>query len=113
MAKKPNVWEDLQQEILGCHKCDLALSRTQAVPGVGPPNASLVIIGEAPGQYEDLEGEPFVGAAGKLLTKLLAEVGIKRGQVFITNVVKCRPPENRQPTAKERKVCNPYLVRAK
>lgn len=104
-------WTKIRQEILDCQKCRLAESRTQAVPGVGPQNAQLVIIGEAPGRHEDLQGEPFVGAAGKLLTKLLEETGIPRSSVFITNIVKCRPPENRQPLADERKACYPYLLR--
>jgi uracil-DNA glycosylase family 4 len=104
-------WVRLRQEILACHKCDLSKSRTQAVPGVGPQNAKLVIIGEAPGRNEDLQGEPFVGVAGKLLTRLLEDIGIKRETVFITNVVKCRPPENRQPLAVEKETCYPYLVR--
>ncbi len=104
-------WSSLRQEILECRKCALAESRTQAVPGVGPQETRLVIIGEAPGRNEDLQGEPFVGAAGKLLTKLLEEAGIKRETVFITNVVKCRPPENRQPSTNERKVCYSYLLR--
>ena len=106
-----NQWTQLRQEILSCQKCRLAESRTQAVPGVGPQETRLVIIGEAPGRQEDLQGEPFVGAAGKLLTKLLEETGIKRATVFITNIVKCRPPENRQPLADERKACNSYLCR--
>jgi len=104
-------WSELQKEILGCTKCRLAESRTQAVPGVGPQNTQLVIIGEAPGRQEDLQGEPFVGAAGQLLTKMLENAGIKRKTVFITNTVKCRPPENRQPFADEREACYPYLLR--
>ncbi len=104
-------WTKLRQEILNCQKCRLAESRTQAVPGVGPQTTHLVIIGEAPGRQEDLQGEPFVGAAGKLLTKILEESGIPRRSVFITNIVKCRPPENRQPFADERKACHPYLLR--
>ena len=104
-------WDQLREEILACHKCGLAESRTQAVPGVGPQHTPLVIIGEAPGRQEDLQGEPFVGAAGQLLTKMLEKVGIKRETVFITNVVKCRPPENRQPFADERRACFPYLIR--
>lgn len=104
-------WESLRQEILNCHQCPLANSRTQAVPGVGPENALLVIIGEAPGRQEDSQGEPFVGAAGKLLTKLLEQGGIKRESVFISNVVKCRPPENRQPTQNEREACHSFLTR--
>jgi DNA polymerase len=111
MAQTPDKWESLRQEILVCQRCPLAQSRTQAVPGVGPPTALLVIIGEAPGQREDIQGEPFVGSAGKLLTKLLEQAGIKRESVFITNVVKCRPPENRQPTQSERKSCHSYLMR--
>ncbi len=104
-------WILLRHEILECRKCILSKSRTQAVPGVGPQEAQLVIIGEAPGRQEDLQGEPFVGAAGKLLTKLLEEAGIPRAMVFITNIVKCRPPENRQPFADERKACFPFLLR--
>ncbi|MFX1317559.1 MAG: uracil-DNA glycosylase [Promethearchaeota archaeon] len=104
-------WNELQKEILGCTKCRLAESRTQAVPGVGPQNTKLVIIGEAPGRQEDLQGEPFVGAAGQLLTKMLESAGIKRETVFITNTVKCRPPENRQPLTDEREACYPYLLR--
>lgn len=104
-------WSSLREEILACHKCGLAESRTQAVPGAGPQQTPLVIIGEAPGRQEDLQGKPFVGAAGKLLTKLLEDAGIKRETVFITNTVKCRPPENRQPLAEERRACFPYLLR--
>jgi DNA polymerase len=111
MAQTPDEWEKLHQEILRCQKCPLAQSRTQAVPGIGPQTARLVIIGEAPGQQEDIQGEPFVGAAGKLLTELLGKVGIKRESVFISNVVKCRPPENRQPTQSERKACHSFLLR--
>jgi uracil-DNA glycosylase family 4 len=111
MAHTPDKWENLRQEILVCQRCPLAQSRTQAVPGVGPPTSLLVIIGEAPGYREDIQGEPFVGSAGKLLTKLLEQAGIKRQSVFITNVVKCRPPENRQPTQSERKSCHSYLIR--
>lgn len=106
-----NQWTQLRQEILDCRRCRLAESRTQAVPGVGPQEAKLVIIGEAPGRNEDLQGEPFVGAAGKLMTKMLAEVGIQRETVFITNIVKCRPPENRQPLTDERKACHAFLLR--
>jgi DNA polymerase len=104
-------WTELHQEILVCQKCRLAQTRTQAVPGVGPQDTQLVIIGEAPGRQEDLKGEPFVGAAGKLLTKMLENASIPRETVFITNIVKCRPPENRQPLADEREACHPYLLR--
>jgi DNA polymerase len=111
MVPAVTEWENLQQEILTCHRCPLAQSRTQAVPGVGPSTARLVIIGEAPGRQEDLQGEPFVGAAGKLLTKLLEGAEIPRKTVFITNTVKCRPPGNRQPVQEERDACHPFLSR--
>lgn len=111
MINKAEDWESLNQEILKCQKCPLSKARTQAVPGVGPHDAQLVIIGEAPGRQEDIQGQPFVGAAGQLLTKLLEDAGIKREAVFISNVVKCRPPENRQPTASEREACHLFLVR--
>lgn len=111
MVSAAREWEDLRQEILTCQRCPLVRTRTQAVPGVGPNTARLVIIGEAPGRQEDLQGEPFVGAAGKLLTKLLEDAGIPRSTVFITNTVKCRPPNNRQPTPEERKACRSYLTR--
>jgi DNA polymerase len=104
-------WEALHEEILRCQQCPLARSRTNAVPGVGPTNAALMIIGEAPGRQEDVEGLPFVGAAGRLLTTLLEGAGIKRDSVFITNVVKCRPPENRPPDPTERDACHPFLQR--
>ncbi|MFX0167974.1 MAG: uracil-DNA glycosylase [Candidatus Hodarchaeota archaeon] len=111
MASTTSEWEQLTQEILSCKRCPLAHSRTQAVPGVGPNTARLVIIGEAPGRQEDLQGEPFVGAAGRLLTQLLEEAGIPRTTVFITNTVKCRPPDNRQPTQSEQDACRPLLIR--
>lgn len=105
------MWEALREEILGCQRCPLARSRTNAVPGVGPIDAALMIVGEAPGRQEDVEGQPFVGAAGRLLTTLLEGAGIKRESVFITNVVKCRPPENRPPEPTERNACHPFLQR--
>ncbi len=111
MTQPPDEWESLRQEICECHQCPLAKSRSQAVPGVGPNDAQLMFIGEAPGRQEDIKGEPFVGAAGQLLTKLLEQVGIKRQSVFISNAVKCRPPENRQPTRSERAACRPFLDR--
>jgi uracil-DNA glycosylase len=80
-----------------------------AVPGVGPQNARIVIVGEAPGQVEDQQGEPFVGAAGKLLDQLLRGIGLSRNEVFITNVLKCRPPNNRDPLPEEAEACAPYL----
>ncbi|WP_069807229.1 type-4 uracil-DNA glycosylase [Vulcanisaeta thermophila] len=96
--------------IRGCTRCRLHEGRKNAVPGEGPLNAKLMIIGEAPGEKEDIEGRPFVGAAGQLLTKLLNSVGIRREDVYITNVVKCRPPGNRDPEPDEIEACRPYLV---
>jgi uracil-DNA glycosylase len=92
-----------------CRRCPLGHSRTKAVPGVGPANARIMIVGEAPGQNEDQQGEPFVGAAGKLLDQLLRGIGLSRGDVFITNILKCRPPGNRDPQPAEAEACSPYL----
>ena len=95
-----------------CAKCEeLAEYRSQAVPGVGPSDARVVFIGEAPGRWEDQKGEPFVGDAGTYLTELLEKIGLDRAEVFITNVVKCRPPDNRNPKAPEMENCEPYLER--
>ena len=93
-----------------CTRCRLANGRTQVVFGVGDPGADLMFIGEGPGYYEDKQGEPFVGAAGQLLTRLLGEVGLRRQDVYITNVVKCRPPGNRDPMPDEIDSCRPYLM---
>ncbi len=92
-------------------KCGLHATRTQAVPGVGPCPADIMIVGEAPGFNEDRQGEPFVGAAGKLLDTLLARIGLGRADVYITNVLKCRPPQNRDPMPNEVESCSPYLAR--
>jgi DNA polymerase len=94
-----------------CPKCELARTRTHAVPGEGPANARVMLIGEAPGWHEDQQGRPFVGNAGKFLNELLAKAGLKREDVFITNVVKCRPPGNRDPLPDEIAACAPYLDR--
>ncbi|MBN1900513.1 uracil-DNA glycosylase [Candidatus Sumerlaeota bacterium] len=105
---------DLRQiadEIACCAKCRLSQGRTQTVPGDGNPEANLVFVGEAPGYYEDRQGVPFVGAAGKLLDKLLSRIGMDRSQVFICNVIKCRPPDNRDPFPDEIEACEPYLLR--
>lgn len=99
----------LHSEILICTKCELYKSRTNAVPGEGPDNARIMFVGEGPGQNEDEQGRPFVGAAGKLLTELIESIGLKRTDVFITNIVKCRPPNNRAPRKPEVEACNPYL----
>jgi len=99
----------IHSEILECTKCELHKSRTNAVPGEGPYDARIMFVGEGPGQNEDEQGRPFVGAAGKFLTELLESIGMKRSNVFITNIVKCRPPNNRAPRKPEIEACNPYL----
>ena len=100
----------LSAHIGDCQRCDLALTRTQPVFGFGDPHARLMFIGEAPGKNEDLKGEPFVGAAGKLLDELLASVGLDRHDVYIANVLKCRPPANRNPKPDEIATCTPFLA---
>src|SRR3984893_3078892 len=98
----------LHDEIRSCTQCGLHATRTQAVPGTGPCPADIMIVGEAPGFNEDRSGEPFVGAAGKLLDTLLARIGLSRADVFITNVLKCRPPMNRDPMPNEAASSSPY-----
>lgn len=98
-------------EVRACTKCRLAQTRTKAVPGEGHPDTEVVFIGEGPGQTEDAQGRPFVGRAGDLLVKLLSTLGWRRQEVFITNVVKCRPPGNRDPEPDEIAACVPYLAR--
>lgn len=98
-------------EVAGCKDCKLHLSRKQAVPGEGPADAELMFIGEGPGFHENEQGRPFVGAAGKFLEELLAGIGMKREDVFICNVVKCRPPGNRDPEPEEMEACAKYLER--
>ena len=93
-----------------CTRCRLAQGRTQVVYGVGDPDADLLFIGEGPGFHEDKQGEPFVGAAGNLLTRMLGEIGLSRGEVYIANIVKCRPPGNRDPQPDEIESCTPWLV---
>lgn len=105
---------ELQQiagEVSVCTKCPLYRGRTHAVPGEGPINADIMFIGEAPGRNEDLQGRPFVGQAGRLLEDLLAEIGLTRDDVWIGNVVKCRPPNNRDPMPEEIAACSVYLER--
>jgi DNA polymerase len=97
-------------EALGCVRCRLSQGRTQVVYGVGHPEADLMFIGEGPGYHEDKQGEPFVGAAGQLLTRLLSEIGLERRDVYICNVVKCRPPGNRDPLPDEIEACRPWLM---
>lgn len=102
-------WPTLTDQIYGCKACGLCATRTNAVPGEGNLHARLMLIGEGPGAQEDLTGRPFVGAAGQLLDRMLHAIGLERGQVYIANVVKCRPPQNRAPTAEEMAACLPYL----
>ncbi len=99
----------LATQISVCTKCDLSKTRTHAVPGEGNPNADIVFIGEGPGFYEDQQARPFVGAAGKFLDDLLASIGLKRADVFICNVLKCRPPGNRDPLPGEISACKDWL----
>lgn len=101
----------ISDEVIHCTLCKLSEGRTNAVPGEGSSSAKIMFIGEAPGRSEDEQGRPFVGAAGKLLTEALSEAGLKREEVFITNIVKCRPPNNRVPLREERDACIPYLER--
>jgi uracil-DNA glycosylase family 4 len=105
------AWSDLRAEVAACHSCKLCETRTQTVFGVGNHHADWMLIGEAPGQNEDLQGEPFVGRAGQLLTEMLRAIGLKREQVFIANMLKCRPPNNRDPQAEEIAACHNFLLR--
>ncbi len=100
---------DLYKKIQACQKCILSQGRTQAVPGEGPEAADIMFIGEGPGFHEDRQGRPFVGAAGNYLNELLEKIGLQREDVYITNVVKCRPPGNRDPQAEEIEACRAYL----
>lgn len=102
---------EIYQEIASCRRCDLYKHATKAVPGEGPENAEIMFIGEAPGWNEDQQGRPFVGAAGKFLDQLFASIGMKREQVYITNVVKHRPPNNREPLPGEIAACSIWLDR--
>jgi uracil-DNA glycosylase family 4 len=103
--------EKVAQEAAVCARCNLQYSRKNAVPGEGPANAEIMFIGEGPGFYENEQGRPFVGAAGKFLDELLSMIGMQRSEVFITNIVKCRPPGNRDPEPEEIQACNDYLER--
>ncbi len=106
-----DLWCQLESEISSCTRCPLHQNRTHAVPGVGNRHADWMLVGEAPGEQEDLKGEPFVGRAGQLLTEMLRALGLERSQVFITNVLKCRPPGNRDPKPEEAAACEPFLIR--
>lgn len=105
------VLGQVAQEVSSCQKCVLHHSRKNAVPGEGPADADIMFIGEGPGFHENEQGRPFVGAAGRFLEELLAKIGMQRSEVFITNVVKCRPPGNRDPMAEELEACSDYLER--
>ncbi len=107
----PTEWDALREQALACTKCRLAGTRTHVVFGVGSPNADLMFIGEAPGRDEDIQGEPFVGRAGQLLTDIIKAMKLTRDQVYIANVIKCRPPENRNPEPDELDACRPFIRR--
>ncbi|UCC75259.1 MAG: uracil-DNA glycosylase [Gemmatimonadota bacterium] len=109
VAAGSDEFEALRVEVLACIRCRLAEGRTTVVFGEGDPRADLLVVGEAPGYEEDRSGRPFVGPAGKLLDKMLAAIGFRRDEVFICNVLKCRPPSNRDPAADEVAACRPYL----
>ncbi len=111
LPESTDSWEALQAEVAPCTLCDLCKTRTQTVFGSGNKNADWMIIGEGPGQNEDQQGLPFVGNAGLLLTEMLRAIGLDREEVFITNIVKCRPPANRDPKPIEIETCKPYLMR--
>ena len=102
---------ELYEKIARCEDCELARHRTKTVPGQGSENASIVFVGEAPGWHEDQQGYPFVGPAGQFLDQLLASIGLRRGEVYICNVIKCRPPGNRDPLPKEIQACRKWLDR--
>ena len=103
--------DKISREVIACRKCRLCETRKNAVPGEGSTTAKVMFVGEAPGEQEDIQGRPFVGSAGKLLTELLASVNLRREDVYITNIAKCRPPNNRPPRKDEAAACRPYLDR--
>jgi len=103
--------DQLQGEVSGCRRCSLHMNRKNIVFGTGNPQTDLVFVGEAPGEEEDLQGKPFVGLAGNLLTRIIESIGLSRDKVYIANVVKCRPPNNRNPKPEEISACEPFLQR--
>jgi uracil-DNA glycosylase len=112
MTTKAQELAEMAEALRGCERCPLYETRTHVVVGAGSPDAAIMFVGEAPGYNEDVQGQPFVGAAGKLLDELLREIlGIPREDVYIANVLKCRPPENRDPTPAEIDTCKPFLLR--
>lgn len=108
-SSRSNDWQILRQTVANCTACSLHCSRTQTVFGVGNLQADLLVIGEAPGANEDIQGEPFVGRAGQLLDAMLYAIGLTREQIYITNILKCRPPNNRDPLPEEVGHCTPFL----
>lgn len=104
-----NELSNLSLEVTACHKCNLSSTRKNAVPGTGPFDSKVIFVGEAPGRTEDEAGKPFVGTAGKILSEALEFAGLDRSSVYITNVVKCRPPDNRRPLKEEKESCSNYL----
>ncbi len=111
MSSSEEMLREVAVEVSTCSKCNLCKGRTKAVPGEGNPDARILFIGEGPGFHEDKQGRPFVGPAGQFLDELLASINLRRADVFITNVVKCRPPNNRDPLPEEIEACNDYLDR--
>ncbi|MBN1762082.1 MAG: uracil-DNA glycosylase [Methanomicrobia archaeon] len=109
MHQREEDMEDIAKRVKACTRCELCKTRTTPVVGVGSLSARIMFIGEAPGYYEDVKGEPFVGKAGRVLDELLAAIGLKREEVYIANVLKCRPPGNRDPRIGEILACTPYL----
>jgi uracil-DNA glycosylase family 4 len=110
-ADKAAALAELAEQIARCPDCELSRTRTRAVPGEGRPDADIVLIGEGPGYYEDQQARPFVGPAGHFLEQLLASIGLRRGDVYIGNVIKCRPPDNRDPLPQEISACRKWLDR--
>lgn len=109
--KEMSAWEELRQDCLACQKCGLCTTRTNVVFGVGPTDTKILFVGEGPGAQEDLQGEPFVGAAGKLLDDMLSIIDLGRDNCYIANIVKCRPPQNRDPKPEEQDACIGFLYR--
>lgn len=110
-SDKVKALEELEEQVKKCTKCELCKDRTNVVFGTGSPDANLMFVGEAPGHHEDIQGEPFVGRAGQLLTKIIESIDLKRSEVYIANILKCRPPENRNPNANEIVLCTPHLIK--
>jgi len=106
---KEELMEEVATEVMACRKCGLSKKRKNPVPGEGDLDADILFIGEAPGYWEDMKGKPFVGSAGEILDEMLSKIGLSRNKVYIANILKCRPPENRDPSVSEIKECVPYL----